>query len=248
MPLERETEAEIRERERKKARKREREGGGGRESAERVLPQRTCHRFAPSCFFIFLRAKTNHIPANRVTVRQSALELTCMHNGDNHGAIIEADLALRIACALPPPFLLCFFFFLLKSRLQSHFFSGELWSILVVRPAHSADLRSRLRHVSCAPCVASLEPGPSLARYFARDMLLLTTTARERAWRLLKITGPLIGWLDGDSPIPGVSPWLAPLSWCTVYIVEVQRTSEQLFLRLRNGSYAIMSSSRSSRC
>ena len=59
-------------------------------------------------------------------------------------------------------------------------------------------------------CGTSLEPGPSRARYFTRDMLLLTTTARERAWRLLKITGPLIGWLDGDSPIPGVSPWLAP--------------------------------------
>ena len=34
---------------------------------------------------------------------------------------------------------------------------------------------------------ASLEPGPSRAWYFPRDMLLLTTTARERAWRLLKI-------------------------------------------------------------
>ena len=33
-----------------------------------------------------------------------------------------------------------------------------------------------------------LEPGPSRARYFPRDMLLLTTTAREWAWRLLKIT------------------------------------------------------------
>ena len=29
---------------------------------------------------------------------------------------------------------------LLKSRLQSHFCSGELWSILVVRLAHSANL------------------------------------------------------------------------------------------------------------
>ena len=67
----------------------------------------------------------------------------------------------------------------------------------------------------------SLEPGPSSARYFPRNMLLLTTTARERAWRLLKITSPLIGWLDGDSPIPGVFPWLAPLSRCTLYIVEV---------------------------
>ena len=82
----------------------------------------------------------------------------------------------------------------------------------------------------------SLEPGPFRARYFPRDMLLLTTTARERAWRLLKITGPLIGWLDGDSPIPGVSPWLAPLSRCTVYIVEVQRTSELIFLRLQNSN------------
>ena len=70
----------------------------------------------------------------------------------------------------------------------------------------------------------SLEPGPSRARYFPRDMLLLTTTARERAWRLLKITSPLIGWFAGDSPIPGISPWLAPLSRCTLYIVEVQRT------------------------
>ena len=32
--------------------------------------------------------------------------------------------------------------------------SGELWSILVVRLAHSADLRSRLRHMSRAPSVA----------------------------------------------------------------------------------------------
>ena len=34
----------------------------------------------------------------------------------------------------------------------------------------------------------SLEPGHSRAGYFPRNMLLLTTTARERAWRLLKIT------------------------------------------------------------
>ena len=78
-------------------------------------------------------------------------------------------------------------------------------------------------HCTCG-CMSSLEPGPSRARYFSREMLLLTTTARERAWRLLKITSPLIGWFDGDSPIPGISPWLAPLSRCTQYIVEVQRT------------------------
>ena len=33
-------------------------------------------------------------------------------------------------------------------------FSGKLWSILVVRLAYSADLRSRLCHVSSAPSVA----------------------------------------------------------------------------------------------
>ena len=35
---------------------------------------------------------------------------------------------------------------------------------------------------------ANLEPGPSLARHFSHDMLLLTTTAREGAWCLPKIT------------------------------------------------------------
>ena len=41
-----------------------------------------------------------------VTVLWGDAGLTCMRNGDYHGAIIEADLALPIACALPPPFLL----------------------------------------------------------------------------------------------------------------------------------------------
>ena len=56
-----------------------------------------------------------------------------------------------------------------------------------------------------------------------------------------KITGPLIGCFDGDSPIPGVSPWLAPLSRCTLYIAEVERTKEQVFLRLRNSNSRIAS-------
>ena len=58
---------------------------------------------------VFLRAKTNHFPANGsfdMTVHWGEAGLTCMRNGDYHGAIIEADLALPIACALPPPFLL----------------------------------------------------------------------------------------------------------------------------------------------
>ena len=81
-------------------------------------------------------------------------------------------------------------------------------------------LKKNCRFVGCKFRL-SLDPGPSRARYFPRDMLLLTTTARERAWRLLKITSPLIGWFDGDSPNPGVSPRLAPLSGRTLYIVHV---------------------------
>ena len=41
-------------------------------------------------------------------------------------------------------------FFLLKFQTPVTLCGGELWSILVVRLAHSADLRSRLRHVSSA--------------------------------------------------------------------------------------------------
>ena len=92
------------------------------------------------------------------------------------------------------------------------------------QPISGPVIFSKRQALSRAVVVNSLEPGPSRARYFPREMLLLTTTARERAWRLLKITSPLIGWFDGDSPIPGISPWLAPLSRCTQYIVEVQRT------------------------
>ena len=44
--------------------------------------------------------------------------------------------------------------FLLKFQTSVTLCSGELWSNLIVRPAHSADLRSRLRHVSSAPSVA----------------------------------------------------------------------------------------------
>ena len=46
------------------------------------------------------------------------------------------------------------FFFLTHVQTPVTFRSGEWWSILVVRLAHSADLRSRLRHVSSAPHVA----------------------------------------------------------------------------------------------
>ena len=106
--------------------------------------------------------------------------------------------------------------------LSEHFGSGRQQTCLVHCWARHAPLT--FFFFDCVTCAISLEPGPSRARYFPREMLLLTTTARERAWRLLKITSPLIGWFDGDSPIPGISPWLAPLSRCTLYIVEVQRT------------------------
>ena len=47
-----------------------------------------------------------------------------------------------------------FFFFFTQVPTPVTLCSGELWSILVVRLAHSADLRSRLRHVSSAPSVS----------------------------------------------------------------------------------------------
>ena len=45
-------------------------------------------------------------------------------------------------------------FFLLKFQNPVKLSIGELWGILVLRLAHCANLRSRLRHVSSAPSVA----------------------------------------------------------------------------------------------
>ena len=74
-------------------------------------------------------------------------------------------------------------------------------------------------------------------------MLLLTTTAREWAWRLLKISSSLIGWFLGFSPIFGVSPWRAPLRRRTLYVHahrrSLHRYIEQMSFRLRN-SYSRM--------
>ena len=47
-----------------------------------------------------------------------------------------------------------FFFFCTQVQTPGTLCSGEWWRILVVRLAHSADLRSRLRHVSSAPSFA----------------------------------------------------------------------------------------------
>ena len=51
-----------------------------------------------------------------------------------------------------PEVFFCFFFNQVQAPVT--LFSGDLWSILVVGLAHSAELRSRLRHVSSAPSVA----------------------------------------------------------------------------------------------
>ena len=66
---ERERERERKRGEREIERGREREGEKEKERKERrerrERTPRTCHRFAPSCSFIFFaRAKTNHFPAN----------------------------------------------------------------------------------------------------------------------------------------------------------------------------------------
>ena len=65
-----------------------------------------------------------------------------------------------------------FFCFLIAEKYARAFFlkfqtpvtpcSGELWSILVLRQEHSADLRSRLRHVSSAPTETDFETTPAV--------------------------------------------------------------------------------------
>ena len=74
--------------------------------------------------------------------------------------------------------------------------------------------------------------GVSLSLYYYSQKSLTHNIGSASALPI--ITCLLISWLDGDSPIHGVSPGLALLSWCKLYIVAVQRTSEQLFLRLQN--------------
>ena len=83
---------------------------------------------------------------------------------------------------------------------------------------------------------SSLEPGHSRARYFPRDMLLLMTTARETAWRLLKISSSLnwlILWVSPDS-------WGFPMASAASQAYTVYRRSlayiEQMSFRLRNSN------------
>ena len=103
---ERETERKKRRREKERERERERRGEEREERKERTPPEDLPSFRAKLLFHFFFcaRKQTTFPPIiDRVTVRQSALGLTYMRKGDYDGAIIEADLALRIACALPPP-------------------------------------------------------------------------------------------------------------------------------------------------
>ena len=68
-----------------------------------------------------------------------------------------------------------FFFFFTPVQTPVTLCSGELRSILVVRLAQSADLRSRLRHVSSAPNVA----------YSTGCSRLVTHPGTNPAWRCL---------------------------------------------------------------
>ena len=59
--------------------------------------------------------------------------------------VVRYDRPLRFTLAF---FFFFFFFTEVQTPVTLCSARGELWSILVVRLAHSADLRSRLRHVS----------------------------------------------------------------------------------------------------
>ena len=67
---------------------------------------RTCHRLAPSCFFIFLPAKTNHFPANGSC--DSALGRCRAHDACATATIMAPSLRQTMHCRshvrLLPPF------------------------------------------------------------------------------------------------------------------------------------------------
>ena len=109
---ERKREREKERGERDRERGKEREGEKEKEREERRertrLPGLAIVSRQAAFSFFCARKQTTFPPMGRVTVHWPWGEagLACMRNGDYHGAIIEADLALPIACALPPPFLL----------------------------------------------------------------------------------------------------------------------------------------------
>ena len=68
----------------------------------------------------------------------------------------KSKSASRVAYTTLSPSSRCFSFFFTQVQTPVTLCSGEWWSILVVRPAHSLDMRSRLRHVSSAPSIVLL--------------------------------------------------------------------------------------------
>ena len=111
------------------------------------------------------------------------------------------------ACAVKSDFCWHFFFFFTQVQTPVTLCSGELWSILVrLCIAHSADLRSRLRHVSSAPSVAY-------------------STGCSR-WSPIQVLTPLDGawlwWSDGSRYVtaawawPTITSWRAPSHHCMI--------------------------------
>ena len=83
-----------------------------------------------------------------VTVHWGAAGLTCMRNGDYNGVSIEADLALPIACALPPPFLLWLVAYCTFSTPPSDIHEREVNIVLILEKCETK--------ASCRqPCFAS---------------------------------------------------------------------------------------------
>ena len=88
-------------------------GGGGGEKekereqrGERGLPRGLAINSRQAAFSLFRENKQLFCQSCDMTVRQSALALTCMRNGDYHGAIIEADLCTADRVCASSPFLL----------------------------------------------------------------------------------------------------------------------------------------------
>ena len=100
---EREKERGERDREREGEREKEKKRKRGKRG-ERGLPGLAIVSRQAAFSFFCVRKRTTFPPMGRVTVHWGESGLTCMRNGDYHGSIIEADLALGIARALPPPF------------------------------------------------------------------------------------------------------------------------------------------------
>ena len=83
----------------------------------------------------------------------------CKFQECHDGCLLDPEFERSISCVgccVHAIFFYFLFYFILFTQVQTPvtLCSGELWTILVVRLAHSADLKSRLRHVSSAPSVA----------------------------------------------------------------------------------------------